>query len=86
MTSKLFLLSKIQMDGLTSHFPLAQGVPPVDDRRVVSGIIDVIRNRLQWQDAPKAYGSHRPPYNRFIRWGRLGVFNGIFASLAAEGP
>ena len=31
--------------------------PRVDDRRVVSGVVDVIRNGLQWKDAPKDYGS-----------------------------
>ncbi len=28
-------------------------MPRVDDRRVVSGIVYVIRNGLQWKDAPK---------------------------------
>jgi transposase len=62
------------------------GVPRVDDRRVVSGIVYVIRHGLQWKDAPKGYGPHKTLYNRFIRWSRLGVFDRIFASLAAEGP
>ena len=39
--SKLFLPSKAQMAGLTLHFPLAHGVPRIDDRRVPSGIIYV---------------------------------------------
>jgi transposase len=43
-------------------------------RRVVSGIVYVIRNGLQWKDAPKDYGPHKTLYNRFIRWSRLGVF------------
>ena len=84
--SKLFLLSKAQMSRLKPYFPLAHGVPRVDDRRVVSGIVYVIRNGLQWKDAPKRYGPHKTLYNRFIRWSRLGVFDRIFASLAAEGP
>ncbi|KAF0207156.1 MAG: hypothetical protein FD172_3744, partial [Methylocystaceae bacterium] len=54
--------------------------------RVVSGIVYVIRHGLQWKDAPKGYGPHKTLYNRFIRWSRLGVFDRIFASLAAEGP
>ena len=61
-------------------------MPRVDDRRVVSGIVYVIRNGLQWKDAPKAYGPHKTLYNRFIRWSRLGVFDKIFAALAREGP
>ncbi|CAH1658108.1 hypothetical protein CHELA40_30316 [Chelatococcus asaccharovorans] len=42
-----------------------------DDRRVVSGIVYVIRNGLQWKDAPKGYGPHKMLYNHFIRWSRL---------------
>ena len=42
-----------------------RGVPRVDDRRVVSGIVYVIRNGLQWKDAPKGYGPHKTLYNRF---------------------
>lgn len=58
------------------------------DRRVISSIIFVIRNGLRWRDAPreyapKEYGLHKTIYNRFIRWSRLGVFNRIFAALAA---
>jgi transposase len=58
----------------------------VDDRRVVSGIIYVIRHGLQWRDAPAAYGPLQTLYNRFVRWSRLGVFDRIFAGFAGEGP
>ena len=63
------------------YFPLSHGVPRVDDRRIVSGIIYVIKHGLQWKDAPREYGTHKTLYNRFIRWSRLGVFNKIFAEL-----
>jgi len=81
----LFWLSQAQMRRIERHFPLSHGVARVDDRRVISGIIFVIRNGLRWRDAPKAYGPHKTIYNRFIRWSRLGVFNRIFAELAAKG-
>ncbi len=51
----LFLLSERQMSRIEAYFPLSHGVPRVDDRRVVSGIVYVIRNGLQWKDAPKGY-------------------------------
>jgi putative transposase len=57
----------------------------VDDRRIVSAIVFVIRNGLRWRDAPGEYGPHKTIYNRFIRWSRLGVFNKIFAELARKG-
>ena len=83
---RLFLLSERQMARISPHFPLSHGVPRVDDRRVVSGIVYVIRNGLQWKDAPRGDGPHKTLYNRFIRWSRLGVFDRIFAALASDGP
>ena len=82
----LFLLSERQMALISPFFPLAHGVPRVDDRRVVSGIVYVIRNGLQWKDAPKGYGPHKTLYNRFIRWSRLGDVRPRFAALAGQGP
>ena len=73
------------MRRLSPHCPLSHGIARVDDRRVLSGIIYVIRNGLQWRDAPTAYGPHKTLYNRFVRWSRMGVFDRIFAALAAEG-
>lgn len=83
--SDLWLLSEAQMRPIERYFPLSHGIPRVDDRRIVSGIIFVIRNGLRWRDAPAGYGPHKTIYNRFIRWSRLGVFNRILAELAAKG-
>jgi len=73
--SDLFLLSERQMARISPFFPLSHGVPRVDDRQVVSGIIYVIRNGLQWKDAPAGYGPHKTLYNRFISWSLMGVFD-----------
>jgi transposase len=81
--SDLIWLSDSQMQRIAPYFPLSHGIARVDDRRVLSGIIFVIRNGLRWRDAPKDYGPHKTIYNRFIRWSRLGVFNRILAELAA---
>ena len=83
--SEVWMLSEAQMRRIEPYFPLSHGIPRVDDRRIVSGIIFVIRNGLRWRDAPAGYGPHKTIYNRFIRWSRLGVFNRIFAELAAKG-
>jgi transposase len=73
------------MRRISPCFPLSHGVARVDDRRIVSAIVFVIKNGMRWRDAPKEYGPHKTIYNRFIRWSRLGVFNKIFAALAAKG-
>ncbi len=59
------------------------GVPRVDGRRVISGNIHVIRHGLMWRDAPAAYGQHKSLYNGFVRWSEIGIFDRIFAELAA---
>jgi len=83
--SDLLMLTPEQMRRIEPFFPLSHGVPRVDDRRVLSGILFVIRNGLRWRDTPAGYGPHKTIYNRFIRWSRLGVFNRILAELAAQG-
>ncbi len=80
-----FWLSETQIFRINRYFPRSHGVPRVDDQKVVSGIIHVIRNGLRWRDAPSVYGPHKTLYNRFVRWSRMGVFDLIFKSLVAEG-
>ena len=60
-----------------------RGVPRVDDRKVISGIIHVIRYGLMWRDAPSCYGSHKNALQP-RSWSKAGVFNRIFQALAAE--
>jgi len=55
----LFWLTKAQMRLISPHFPLSHGVARVDDRRVVSGIVFVLKSGLRWRDAPTAYGPRK---------------------------
>ena len=82
--STLFYLSRAQLDRIKPYFPLSHGIPRVDDLRILSGIIYVIRHGLQWKDAPREYGPHKTLYNRFTRWSRLGVFNKISMELVEK--
>jgi putative transposase len=82
--SRVPLLTEAQMRRIEPFFPISRGLRRVDDRRVISGIIYVIRNGLQWKDAPRGYSPHKTLYNRFVRWSRLGVFDRIFKALVAR--
>ena len=79
-----FWLSDAQMARIEPYFSLSHGIARVDDRRVLSGIVHVIRTGMRWRDAPGCYGPHKTLYNRFVRWSRLGVFDRIFAALAGQ--
>ena len=66
MSEHPFWLSDAQFARLQPLLPnKVRGVPRVDDRKVISGII---RNGLMWRDAPACYGPHKTLYNRFVRW------------------
>jgi hypothetical protein len=56
------------MERIRPHFPRSRGIPRVDDRRVLSGIVFVIKGGLRWRDAPPGYGPHKTLDNRSIRW------------------
>lgn len=80
----LFWLTDAQLARLEPYFPRSHGKPRVDDRRVLSGIIFINRNRLRWRDAPNEYGPHKTLYNRWKRWSDKGIFAQMMAGLAAE--
>ena len=83
--SDLFWLTDAQMERLKPFFPLSHGVQRVDDKRVLSGIIFFNRNGLRWRDAPTEYRPPKTLYNRWVRWGRLGVFARMLTAMAVEG-
>jgi transposase len=58
-----------------------RGAHRVDDRRVLSGIVHMLRSGARWRDCPTAYGPYTTIYNRFNRWSKQGVWFGIFQAL-----
>ena len=81
-----FWLSEEQFGRLAPHLPTdTRGVPRVDDRRVISGIVHVLKSGCRWSDAPEFYGPHKTLYNRFVRWSDKGVWTGVFHALAQAG-
>jgi len=54
-----------------------RGVERVDDRRVISGIVHVLKSGCRWCDCPPEYGPPTTIYNRFVRWARRGLWERI---------
>jgi transposase len=81
-----FWLTERQFARLEPHLPTdTRGKPRVDDRRVISGIVHVLKSGGRWVDAPPIYGPRKTLYNRFVRWAEKGVWQAIFQALAATG-
>ena len=82
----LFWLSDEQWECIKPHLPTdVRGVERADDRRVISGIIHVLKSGCRWCDCPEAYGPSTTIYNRFVRWARRGVWENLFRKLAGNG-
>ncbi len=75
MRRNLFWLSDGQWSRIKPHLPTdVRGVERVDDRRVISGIVHVLKSGCRWCDCPPEYGPATTIYNRFVRWARRGIW------------
>jgi transposase len=59
-----------------------RGVPRVDDRRVLNGILWRFRTGSPWAEIPERYGPPTTCYNRFVRWRKAGVWDRLLAAVS----
>ena len=86
MRRNLFWLTDEQWRQIEPHLPKDVRVKArVDDRRVISGIVHVIKSGCRWCDCPPEYGPPTTIYNRFVRWAERGIWERLFRELAAHG-
>ena len=86
MRPSLFWLSDKQWSKIEPLLPKdVSGKARVDDRRVISGILHVIKSGCRWCDCPPEYGPATTIYNRFIRWAKRGIWERLFVELAGRG-
>ncbi|MEJ0094006.1 MAG: IS5 family transposase [Methylocella sp.] len=86
MNRDQFWLTDAQFAKIAPHLPTdTRGKARVDDRRVVSGIIHVLKSGGRWIDAPLEYGPKKTLYNRYVRWAAKGVWIDLFHALAQAG-
>ena len=84
--SELDWLSDEAWAVLEPHLPKNRpGARRVDDRRVISGILHVLRSGYRWRDCPPEYGPVTTIYDRYNRWSAQGLWHKLFARLAAAG-
>jgi transposase len=82
MRRNLFWLSDEQWQRIAPLLPTdVRGKDRVDDRRVISGILHMLKSGCRWCDCPPEYGPAKTIYNRFVRWARRGVCNDCSVSL-----
>lgn len=86
MNRDQFWLTDAQFSKIEPHLPTdTRGKARVDDRRVISGIVHVLKSSGRWVDAPLEYGPKKTLYNRYVRWAEKGVWAALFEALARAG-
>lgn len=86
MGGDLFWLSDEQWQRIQPLLPTdVRGIKREDDRRVISGIVHVLRTGCHWTACPADYGPYARIYNRFVRWARRGIWESLFRQLAEKG-
>lgn len=63
----------------------ARGPSRVDDRRVISGILYVLKSGCRWQDCPSDYGPYTTIFNRFNRWSQKAFWHDVIERLIDTG-
>ena len=82
----LFWLSDEAWAAIEPHLPKNQpGARRVDDRRVISGILHVLKVGCRWCDCPSEYGPSTTVSNRFNRWSRRGFWLKLLNALVDAG-
>ena len=69
---------------LPAQRPAGPGGQYKDHRRVIDGILWVLRTGAPWRDLPERYGPWNTCYSRFRRWTEQGVWEGVLQKLQAQ--
>lgn len=81
MAGSLFWLSDEAWERIEPHLPKnLPGARRIDDRRVISGIIHMLKSGGRWVDCPSEYGPATTIYNCWNRWSRRGLWRRMFAA------
>ena len=85
MGRELYWLSDEDWSHIEPLLPRGRrGARRVDDRRVISGIMHMLRSGARWRDCPPEYGPYTTIYNRFNRWSRQGLWLDMFKALTGS--
>ena len=80
-------LSDTQWNKIAHLLPGKPGDPGrsgVDNRLFVKAVLWIARTGAPWRDLPASFGNWNSVFQRFRRWARKGVFEGMFTALRGD--
>ena len=81
-----YKLTDAQWNKIAGIFPKRKkmGRPPVDDRKIVNGILWILKTGSPWRELKENYGPWQTVYDRFYKWNRAGLWNRILRKLQSD--
>jgi transposase len=80
-------LTKTQWERLQPLLPPQKpntGRPAVDHRRILNGMLWILRTGAPWRDLPERYGPWRTVASRFYRWQQAGIWERLFSAVQSQ--
>jgi transposase len=60
------------------------GRPALDHRRILNGILWMLRTGAPWRDLPERYGAWSTVASRFSRWRKAGIWQHLFEAVQQQ--
>ena len=81
-----YKLTDAQWNKIAAIFPKRKkmGRPPVDNRKIVNGILWILKTGSPWRELKENYGPWQTVYDRFYKWNRAGLWNRILRQLQSD--
>jgi transposase len=79
-------LSDAQWNYVTRYIPPQpyNGTFKTDDRRILNGILYVLKTGCPWTDMPRKYGSYTAVHSRLKKWSAEGVLDPILNGIERD--
>jgi transposase len=78
------LWERVQPLLIIHKFRKKSGRPREDDRKILNGLIWMVRTGAQWSKIPRCFGAKSTVHDRFQEWVESGVFEKAWALLLKE--
>ncbi|MGN0742664.1 MAG: IS5 family transposase [Candidatus Fimadaptatus sp.] len=81
-------VTNAEWERIKDHLPPERsgmkGRPRIDNRKMLNGMLWIIRTGCQWREMPERYGKWQSVYSRFRKWQKDGTIEHLYRELSKD--